>query len=399
MKIEITLIVTSLLCLLGNPSFSISQGWLQLEDFPGSARDDGSTFTINSIAYCGTGLNGSWIPTNDFYAFDKVLESWTQMASLNPSDARQYAVGFASTNYGYIFGGVNGSGFLNDLWKYDPVQDSWIEVTSLPSLGRSGAACFVIEDTAYIIGGRSNANLSIDEVWAYSMTADTWTQKNNHPDSLWRSSAIALQGKGYVLFGLNNGGYYNNYLYEYDPESDSWSQLANFPGVGRTYSALALLNNELTMIAGRDSLGNCYNDMWTYNVSADSWSMSYNLPAEQRRGGLCFYSNTAVFYTTGIDLTDTRLKETWKFDVNLNAYELESTQLMLYPNPAVDYMHIALPNSESVEYRIYSISGQLLIRNQLNENQVVDLRTLETGNYLIEIQSDNWQQTKRFGIY
>lgn len=198
MKLFVQLLL-AIVILSGFPLESTAQGWAQLSDFPSSARDDGTTFTINSTAYCGTGLDPTWNYTHDFFAFDMATESWSPISGLPANQARQYSNGFASTTHGYLFGGVNGSGFLNDLWKYDPVSDSWEEVTSMPSLGRTAASSFVIGDTAYIVAGRTANTLSISEVWAYSMSADSWTQKNDLPDSLWRSSGVAFQGKGYIL--------------------------------------------------------------------------------------------------------------------------------------------------------------------------------------------------------
>ncbi len=399
MKTHFWSVFISLILFGGNDISVFAQGWTQLDDFPSSARDDGTSFTINLTTYCGTGLDGAWNPTNDFYAFDMSLESWTTSAGLPQVEARQYASGFTSTTHGYVFGGVNGSGFLNDLWKYDPISDSWSEVSALPALGRSGTSRIVMGDTAYIIGGRTSSALSIAEVWAYSMTSDTWTQKNNLPESLWRASAIAFQGKGYLVFGLNNAGLYKNEIYEYDPTNDSWSNLANFPGVGRTYVSIYLLDDQIVLLAGRDSIGNSYNDMWKFDVLANSWSISYNLPASQRRGGMCFHSNSAIYYTTGIDFNNSRLTETWKYDLFLSENETDMDAFSMYPNPATIELNIQLKNGfDDSHYRIYSLTGQILQSAKLETTQRIDIAELAPGNYLIELQSAEKKQTKRFVI-
>ncbi len=377
----------------------LAQGWTQLDDFPSTARDDGTSFTINSITYCGTGLNSSWNPTSDFYGFDMNSDSWFPITGIPVNEARQYSNGFASSSRGYLFGGLNGSGYLNDLWVYDPIADTWTTVTAMPSIGRSGASCFVIGDTAYIIGGQTAMNQSISDVWAYSMNSDTWTQKNPLPDSLWRASATSFQDKGYVLFGRNNGGIYKNNFYEYSPSNDTWASISNFPGVGRTYTALSVLNNRVVSIAGRDSIGNSYNDMWEYSTTSDSWSLSINLPAAQRRGGICFHSNTGVYYTTGINLTDTRLSETWKFDLFLNVIELNTEDISIYPNPSRNVLKLRSSMlTGNFHYEISSIYGMIVESGESEFEEPIYIDQLESGNYLIRIKIESKTYIKKIVI-
>lgn len=392
-------LLLSLIILFEVSSITLAQGWEQLDDFPSSARDDGATFTINSIAYCGTGLDPTWNYTYDFFAFDMTSETWTSISGLPINQARQYANGFASETHGYLFGGVNGSGFLNDLWKYDPLADSWEETTAMPALGRTAAATFVIGDTAYIVAGRTANTYSIAEVWAFCMSDDSWTQKNDLPDSLWRSSGVAFQGKGYVLFGADNEGNFNNKFYEYTPISDSWTEIASFPGVGRTYAGFTVLDDELALFAGRDSLGNSYNDFWKYSIPSDSWTLSVNLPANQRRGGMCFSSNTALYYTTGIDLNDVRLKETWKYDLFLETSSLFETPFTIYPNPAVNSLTIISSiASGNIDFVISTLSGRIVQEGTTILGKSIRLNDFQSGNYLITLRTGSEVVIKKIVI-
>lgn len=386
--------------LFGASSTIIAQGWTQLEDFPSSARDDGTSFTINSITYCGTGLNSTWNPTHDFYALDMNSDSWSPIAGLPINEARQYAVGFASSNRGFLFGGLNGSGYLNDLWTYDPTADTWTTVTSMPSVGRSGASCFVIGDTAYILGGQTATTASISEVWAYAMSTDTWTQKNPLPDSLWRASSVAFQNKGYVLFGRNNGLAYKNSFYEYSPTTGSWTSISDFPSVGRTYAGLAVLDNKIVSLTGRDSLGNSYNDMWEYSTSSDAWSLSVNLPAAQRRGGICFSSNSGIYYTTGINLNDTRLTETWKFDLFLSIDDTKNEDVSIYPNPSENYIKVRSSIATgNFRYEILSIQGKRVKSGESGFEESIKIDQLKSGNYLICIKTESSVFTRKLVIH
>ena len=382
-------------------TFSIfAQGWTQLNNFPSTARDDGTSFTLNSITYCGSGLDATWNPTSDFHALDMNSESWSTITGIPSSEARQYSNGFASSTHGYLFGGLNGTGYLNDLWTYDPVGDTWSTLSSMPADGRSGASCFVIGDTAYIVGGQTATIQSISDVWAYSMSADSWTQKNPLPDSLWRATAISFQDKGYVLFGANNSGFYKNNFYEYAPTTDSWTSISNFPGVGRTYAGLAILNNKIICVAGRDSIGNSYNDMWEYSTTSDAWSLSVNLPAAQRRGGMFFSSSTGIYYTTGIDLNDTRLTETWKFDLFLEVDDLIKEDISIYPNPAKDVLKIRSSlTSGKFQYEISSVQGKKVKSGESAFEEPIKIDQLELGNYLITIKTASNTITRKIMIF
>ena len=379
---------------------SHAQGWIQLENFPSTARDDGTSFTIGDNTYCGTGLNGSWITTHDFFEFNMVTETWSPIASLPENSARQYANGFASANKGYIFGGINAGGYLNDLWTYDPISDLWSALTPMPAAGRSGASCFVIGDTAYIMGGATATSQSLSEFWAYSMTSDTWTAKNSIPDSLWRAASVSYQGKGFLLFGRDNDGVYKNAFYEYNPSTGSWSSLSSFPGVGRTYSALAVLNDQLVSFAGRDSLGNSYNDLWEYSPSSDSWTLSFNLPSAQRRGGIGFSSSSGFYYTTGINLNNVRLTETWKFSPLLGLDNLNSEAITIYPNPSREKLTVRLSLShEKFAYRITSVWGEIVQSGESNFDEAINIIELGTGTYFITIQTESMTSTKKIIIY
>ncbi len=383
------LFVFLLLTLLGSRK-ACSQIWQPMNQFTGSARDDGTRFIINDIAFCGTGLSSTWTDLGDFHGYNMVSNSWSAIASLPSSFERQYACGFSSTTHGYIFGGYGGGVFLNDLWKYDPQSDSWAIQSSLPGEGRSGSAFFTINDTTYIIGGRTNTSDAINEVWAYSMTNDTWTMKNDFPfDSLWRASGISYGQSGYLAFGRSPSNIYHNELYSYSPTIDTWTQLSNFPGVGRTYSVMYPVMGKILIVAGLDSIGESYDDMWQYDTLLGNWSQLASIPAVKRRGGIGFHSLTAIFYTTGIDLTNTRLTETWKCENPTEINENNLGDLKIYPNPFRDILHLESTNLlySNFTYTVFDKVGRKLLESNSEISTEINLSKYAAGAYIIEISN------------
>lgn len=304
-----------------------AQNWQQLSDFPGVARDDGAAFIIGGTAYFGTGLTPWWAPTNDFYGFDLSTETWFSITPLPNGEERQYATAFSDAiNFGYLFGGHDGTNFLNDLWRYDSSTDTWMELSPLPAVGRGGAACMVFNDTAYIIGGKNVQNVAFNEVWAYSIQSDSWIQKNDLPfGGRWRSSVAQLNGLGYLVFGKDENNLFRKELFEYDPVQDTWTNISTFPSLGRTHAALFPFGSNLYCAFGIDSLNNSHNDLWSYDLTSDTWNSLPGLPAIGRRGGMMMPTENGVYYTTGIDEANVRLSETWKFHPSLALDEMDET--------------------------------------------------------------------------
>ncbi|MFC7346143.1 BspA family leucine-rich repeat surface protein [Chryseobacterium zhengzhouense] len=69
---------------------------------------------------------------------------------------------------------------------------------------------------------------------------------------------------------------------------------------------------------------------------------------------------------------------------------LESTlpdNFSIYPNPASDFIYVKnLKNGLS--YKIYDVAGRLIVKDNLNKNQI-DIRSLSKGNYILQIIIDN----------
>lgn len=312
--------------LLLQPIQISAQKWVQLPNFIGTAVDDGTGFVVGKTAYFGTGLNSWWSSEKSFYALNLENETWTEVASMPDGKERQYALGFSDAhNKGYVFGGYNGTTFLNDLWSFDPAENEWTELASLPSIGRSGMSCFVINDTAYILGGKTSFDAAINEVWAYSFATNTWVQKNNLPfGNCWRSSAVAHNNQGYLLFGRNEVNEFSKTLYSYNPTTDFWMERSDFPSLGRSHASMRTLNNELYVMFGIDSLNNSHTDLWKYNITFNSWTNLPGIPALGRRGGICLGHQNAIYYATGIDEGNVRLQQAWKyvFDLSIDGLKM-----------------------------------------------------------------------------
>ena len=75
-----------------------------------------------------------------------------------------------------------------------------------------------------------------------------------------------------------------------------------------------------------------------------------------------------------------------------------STDVLLFPNPATDYVTVILPQSDAT-ISVVSLDGKTLLQESCKDNMVkLDVSTLKTGIYLIKVVQKNKVLTKKLVI-
>lgn len=369
-----------------------AQIWEQLENFPGSARDDGSTFTIGENHYCGLGRDVGFNCTRDFFIYNGISSTWTVSASLPPGEERQYATGASWNNKGIIFGGAKCDGsFLNDIWIFDPINDSWTEKTPLPSDGRGGAVHFLIQDTLYIIGGR-NTNGILSEVWGYNLNNDTWSQKTSFPgDGIWRGTAFQWNGIGYAGLGKNNLNLqtgFNTDIYSFDPQNQTWNITPSNGLTPRCYIGTAQKDSLVLFFGGVDDINTILSSFDRLDVS--NWTIQNltSFSSEPRKGAMCFLVADNFYFSTGVSQT-TRFDETWRINDILKHSELVTNSVVIFPNPGSEYCRIQFSHKPTEKLIISSINSSILQElSDIPDTYIdVDLRDLANGLYIVRCGS------------
>ena len=190
-----------------------SEVWTQKADFIGSARRQAVAFTIENIAYVGTGQDQDGY-TKDFFAYDAITNTWTQITDFGGT-ARKGAVGFAMGAQGYVGTGEDGI-YTNDFWQYHPSFDVWAERASYPGTARTGASAWGIFPTAFIACGYDNTFSYKKDVWEYNYFANVWVQRTNFlGPKRTNGSAFVIDGIAYLGLGYN--GTYLDDFYAYSP--------------------------------------------------------------------------------------------------------------------------------------------------------------------------------------
>ena len=185
--------------------------WSQKADFEGSARKQAVSFTLNNIAYVGTGQDVSGL-TKDFFKYDPTTNTWTQLNDF-PGTARRQAVGFSMGSNAYVGTGDDGI-VKNDFWMYEPTTDTWVQKTNFPGTPRAGATGWGIFPIGFIATGE---DINFDykkDVWEYNYFSNSWVQRADLPGP-GRKNAVSFVIDGLAFLGTGYSGVFQDDFYAY----------------------------------------------------------------------------------------------------------------------------------------------------------------------------------------
>ncbi len=291
-----------------------------------------ASFTLNNVAYIGTGLNPLTPGVKQTAVFmytpaslpavatgsDSAVGTWTQVGSF-PGQARSNAVGFSIGNTGYIGSGLANDGLtaLADFFAYNPSANSWLQIESLQDSvsihPRFGAVAFSFDTTAYVLTGTDGKNY-FGDIWRYSPTTDSWVQQSNLPGNP-RSGAISFvyQNQGYIVTGYTPGSRWamGNLAYDFwrftpgnDQSTTAWSQLrdiynTNTASFDNGYSNIIRENGSGFLSLGQpkgdkayitlgDVNGTDIASTWEYDFVSDLWTPKSAFTGVPRHGASGF---------------------------------------------------------------------------------------------------------------
>ena len=98
----------------------------------------------------------------DHYSIEN--EEWELLESL-PGEARVAGTQFSFNGLGYVLSGDgdnHSSMETGEFWSYDPVSDSWTQLPPHPGTSRWAPASFIINGEVYLINGTTYSNALCD---------------------------------------------------------------------------------------------------------------------------------------------------------------------------------------------------------------------------------------------
>ncbi|MVM41279.1 galactose oxidase [Spirosoma sp. HMF3257] len=233
--------------------------WTQVAYFPGKARSEAVAFaTREKKGYLGTGIDAQGNLLRDFYEYDPTTNAWKRIADFSGS-ARRSATAFSLYDLGFVALGFDGSERA-DLWRYNPSGNQWTERQYLGGPARVGAAVFVINNLAYV-GAGSSQSVGLNDFWMYDPDTNIWTPRSNIPDATHLNTysvGFAINNIGYFVAGSTGKG-----VVAYSPVNDSWTELPPFEGSARTKAVGFSIGQKGYVTTGSNGTAR-FDDLWEF---------------------------------------------------------------------------------------------------------------------------------------
>ena len=382
--------------------FSISSvasaQWIREQSpYPGGQDDAVVSFTIGDSLYVGGGSNGS----TNFYRFDPSTSTWAKRASL--PHAMAFGVNFTIGSKGYTALGQSNptagdfpteqGSVTNELWCYDPSTDAWTPKSKFPFLRFDGAFAFSLSGLGYVGGGVDSIGEGWNEFFSYDPSTDQWSQLNPLPFGASVFPAyFSLQNFGYIVTGNDS-----NLVWQYDPTQDSWNQLSDFPGGNRESAVSFILNGVPYLGLGEYQFATVYKNFYSYNVSNDTWAPVPLLAFKNGRGwSMAGVVGDTAYVGLGFDFTSF-YSDLQKFSPSTAAVTEQpaNSSVAIYPNPTKRDLYLSIPQ-HGAHVRVCNAIGCEVLSKDVSTGSELNVSSLPSGIYEIEISSGDYHSTQRF---
>ena len=373
------------------PIMIYCQTWQQVASMP-SGKHHPVTFSLQGKGYAITGTNPSELPTDDVYQYNPTTNQWTTLSDF-PGAARSFAIGQAYNGKGYLGFGASLTSYFNDIWEFDPNTENWTLLTTCDCSGRRHPA-FIIKDDKIYVGLGDDATGDLDDWHIYDMATDNWTQAPDIPGS-GRHHPFMFPAGDDIYAGMGHSGalIYGDW-YKFNIQTESWETMSDFPGEHRVAGTQFGHQGKGYVLSGDGSNHSFMptGEFWEYEPSTDSWTELDPHPGISRWAPGSFVINGAVYFIGGQNrVTGVIMNDMWTYQLTspTSTADLDaSNSIVVFPNPASDFITIKTELNEQFNVTVQSSTGQLVHQTtgQLN-NLSVDVSAFEAGIYLVSIES------------
>jgi hypothetical protein len=304
----VALLVASLVVIV--PGTAEGSVWEQETDTDFS----GGVFTSTEIVGAGPGATVQLIRDQ----FDWSLRNMTSPLSVR----RGYGMAYDSIGDAFVlFGGYDGSSYLNDTWEYDFGSDTWTPIsppTSPPVRAYGGMVYDSLNQVVVLFGGQNSLVGYLWDTWEYDVATNTWSETTPvpSPGSLVSNSMTfhSLQGETVVVG--QNWGTSTMETWSYNAGLNAWTNRNPSPNLTpRDSSAVSYMSSVDRVALYGGSLGlSFYGDTWEYDWSTNSWTQTLASGPPARTAHAVSYRPTdaKLYLFGGYDLA-TYFIDTWSY--------------------------------------------------------------------------------------
>jgi hypothetical protein len=258
-------------------------GWTQIADFAGPGRSNATGFGVNSFGkgYIGSGTADGITPLSDFWEYDTLSNTWTQipdMGAAGKAFPRFDATSFSFDTVGYVLTGTDGNYYFSDVWKFSPASRNWVQEIDYPGSKRSAAVTWIYHNNGYLVTGQT--------------PGAQYTSGSNAVYDFWRfDPSIALPASQWIrlrdIFNTNAASTYDD----------------GYTNIVRSHAAAFVILGTNTGDKGYVTTGQngaLYPFTWEYDFASDLWTEKTPYENGARQGAIGFTVDNRGFVTTGL---------------------------------------------------------------------------------------------------
>jgi N-acetylneuraminic acid mutarotase len=283
-----------------------ANSWEEI-DAGGVGRKYHCAVEFNGFLYMHGGFaQGEVLPTVDIYTIprmDSVEESAFTSSNLDFSGISQGRSGFSMQHKNgkfYVWGGNNGSAYVNTMGVYDVKNGSW-------SAGVSGGTSCIYASSSLIgnkiiyVGGKQQNGVAQGRVDIFDVDSQSWSSGSSSIYPRYGHSAFVYNGKVYAWGGYNNG---LNSIYEtldvYSPDEDLWIYRSG-SGKKRSFHCADVWQGKAYFNGGLSEDGSSIvTDFDIYDIDANIWYKG-SLPPTFRAKHKSIVYKGEIWYFGGYD--------------------------------------------------------------------------------------------------
>lgn len=309
-----------------------------------SARYDASMAFVpdtgQTVLYGGQRINFSASVSyrlNDLWTYDHGKGSWSQKLPPCPDGSYGAAMAYdASIGETILFGGQDSTATARqDTCSYDMVNGKWtFRNTGIEPPARSmGAMAYDSVHGVSVLFGGYDGSRYLNDTWTYNGSSNIWMKvyPPKSPSVRAGHAMVYDRARGLiVLFGGYNwsdGPYVlNSETWTFDAGTEQWTNrtAATRPPARRLHAMAYDTANAVTVLfGGIDSNQEYLGDTWTYNASSGAWRYMEpsGIPARRMGHAMAFdRASGLVVMFGGYSDPGIYFGETWTYSVRSNAW-------------------------------------------------------------------------------
>ena len=287
-------------------------------------RSGAASAIVRSKLYLFGGYGGGTGRLDDFHSFDFDTNTWQEvkvLSKIRPGKRENNGVVIGGGTRLYLFGGYNGSAWLNDLWMFDIETQRW-ECIQEPSDINTNADHAVYDQQAIDVaaGNTVRSRQSRGEVMISNNEASIGDDMFHIRPSRRFGYVSVVHEEKFILWGGFDGIKWLNDMYEFNFKTKVWRQIkaeGELPSV-RSCPAWSSNENQLFIHGGYDGIDR-KDDFFACDLNTYTWKEMPCLgnPPSPRYFHSCSLYGNRMFVYGGYSGSE-RLSDMYAYDFETN---------------------------------------------------------------------------------